>query len=696
MVRNRFSLEACKARSVDAEHKLHRIQQSAALQKQKTRARQDRDEWLENFRACAREQRELETSLRELVAAHGDDDSLLRLCCPGDKDGNEPNPTEHVVAGEENKQEILMPSTITEEQLWRDVTLLRSSLRKRVVDAEQRQSDVVAEGQETQGPGQQDGDAGGAAGASLPTLLEFCLDLQRANGLALRACDSNAERLLSETRAARTLARGLGCTAAERAEQALDLSEDEEEFLESWAGATSTDVTTPAPDVSERERADDGAEHADVGCDKAPTADASAVPRPSPREVMRRQAAAFENYVRRADALQSEYVAECEAKRRELEQVACELALLAPTKEADVVPQWGRDRPASALAVAPQESAGAPQRSKAVAAPRPRSLTSSAAGGGGPASVRVQEVQEIRLVERRRFLREQLGLAYRKWRKKRKELLELAKAEKAKQESEEEERFEKDVDLLKRDVQKLKTRQAVLLGKESSNSRRIEVLRARQQPLDQTEKRQLEAQLEKALAAKLQDVEKRQEVSEKRKEQRQLQREAERTRADVEEREFAVLHHANSERKRLRDQKERLKCDEKKRRQEESAEKEERKAQRFAALLHKLQPEIAYDASKLLRDPRDWLCNGVKYFDPKGTICRNQVADVHGYFEQRLLKDPRYKLSAALQGTGVSGGGGAAALYKSDAARSAMNSLQPSLPANHALSSAIPGLPLQR
>lgn len=83
--------------------------------------------------------------------------------------------------------------------------------------------------------------------------------------------------------------------------------------------------------------------------------------------------------------------------------------------------------------------------------------------------------------------------------------------------------------------------------------------------------------------------------------------------------------------------------------------------------LEALKPEVPDDPERLRRIPDRM--KEEQYSDPSGVICR-EGGKMQGYFEERLRKDMRYRLGAALAEAGK---------LDSNAGRAAMNQVAPRL-----------------
>ncbi|CAD7964786.1 unnamed protein product [Amoebophrya sp. A120] len=320
-------------------------------------------------------------------------------------------------------------------------------------------------------------------------------------------------------------------------------------------------------------------------------------------------------------------------------------------------------------------------------------------------------LQLRRLLEQKKFSKEQISIAYKNYRKKRKQVLLECQKEFRSLETKEEQRFETDFSTLKKQQRIMKQRQQIISKKNQEVSAKLKKnattfsstcttgINGKRPSSDYKnndsmlkldfltdETQALAEQSEKSLHEKLQQKEKLFEIQDRKRQLREEQREAAQRRELDDYVSYLKQDQMNAERKKLRDTKERLKFDEKQRVEQQLLAEKEKAEQNRLRLLDKLKVEAPVDPERLTRNR----IAEFKYFDPKSTICRNQVADVHGYFEERLAKDPRYRLSAALSKTN----GNSKNLLTSDAARAAMGSLKPELPRNHALASHLPGLSL--
>ena len=91
--------------------------------------------------------------------------------------------------------------------------------------------------------------------------------------------------------------------------------------------------------------------------------------------------------------------------------------------------------------------------------------------------------------------------------------------------------------------------------------------------------------------------------------------------------------------------------------------------------MESLRVEGEADPERLLKNPeRDKL--GFLWKDPSDVILRGKTKAVSGYFEEKLLKDKRYRVGMALGEKGFLGCG---------AASEKLRSMAPTLPNNHAL-----------
>ncbi|CAD7957797.1 unnamed protein product [Amoebophrya sp. A25] len=385
-----------------------------------------------------------------------------------------------------------------------------------------------------------------------------------------------------------------------------------------------------------------------------------------------------QSYMAQLTALTNEY----RATNSEVAQIECELALLTDEQPKSAV---GDDEGASAASSRPPSSGGARRRAGSI------SSTTTTQKGGTRTSVGRLGVHRDRLMEKRRYIREQLSIAYRDWRKGRRTLLDKAKKDTQLAEARRFAQFEHEVDSLRRQVNAIHVRSKKMTKTMSRGRRGGEQGQCETTDTCATEEvstffakelPQKVREWEQEGAAKLQRLEQKIAAHDRRREQERTNVEVQR---EQEMRELVAYRRENAvhaARKRLRDQMEAAKAAERARLREQQQEQEEEAARRMERTLEKLKVAAPEDPERLFR-----MCtSGVpRYFDPKGTICRNQVADVHGYFEERLQRDPRYRLSAALH---------KADMIQSDAARSALQSVRPVLAKNHALNSAVPGMPL--